>query len=59
MNMKKSEQLLNPIKAKVDNAIRKVAQKGGYSLIIDLSVVQGVAYYNEAEDLSLEVIRNL
>lgn len=56
---KKSEQLLNPIKAKVDNAIRKVAQKGGYSLIIDLSVVQGVAYYNEAEDLSLEVIRNL
>lgn len=56
---KKSEQLLNPIRSKVDNAIRKVAQKGGYSLIVDLSAVQGVAYYNEAEDLSLEVVRNL
>jgi outer membrane protein len=55
----KSEQMLNPIKAKVDAAVRKVAQKYGYSMIIDLSAVQGVVYHNEADDLSLEVIRNL
>lgn len=55
----KSEQLMNPIKEKVDAAVRKVAQKGEYSLIIDISAMQGVVYQNEAADLSLEVIRNL
>lgn len=55
----KSSQLLNPIKSKVNAAIRKVAQNGGYTLILDISAMQGVAYYDESADLSLEIIRNL
>lgn len=55
----KSEQLLGPVKAKVDAAIRKVAQARGYTLVIDLSAIQGVVYKDEVSDLSLEVIRNL
>lgn len=55
----KSEQLLNPLKSRVDAAIRKVAQSRGYTLIIDVSAVQGVVYADQTADLSLEVIRNL
>lgn len=55
----KSEQLMNPIKAKVDAAVKRVAEKGGYTLVIDVSAMQGIVYQNETADLSLEVIRNL
>lgn len=55
----KSEQLMNPIKTKVDAAIKRVAENGGYTLIIDISAMQGVVYRNDAADLSLEVMRNL
>lgn len=55
----KSEQLLNPLRSRVDAAIRKVAQSRGYTLIIDVSAVQGVVYADQTADLSLEVIRNL
>ncbi len=56
---RKSEQLLNPIRTKVDNAIKKVAAKFGYSLIIDLSAVQGVVYNDGTLDISMEVVENL
>lgn len=55
----KSSQLLDPIKSKVDAAVRKVAENRGYDLILDISAIQGVAYYDESADLSLEIIRNL
>jgi outer membrane protein len=55
----KSEQLLNPIRARVDNAIKKVAAKYGYSLVIDLSAVQGVVYNDGTLDVSMEVVGNL
>lgn len=55
----KSEQLLGPVKSKVDAAIRKVAQMRGYTIIIDVSTLQGVVYKDETSDLSAEVIRNL
>lgn len=55
----KSEQLIGPIKNQVDAAIKRVADKQGYSLILDVSSMQGVVYKNDAYDLSMEVIRNL
>ena len=54
-----SARLLDPIKEKVDAAIAKVAQQGGYMVILDLASMQGVAYSNPAYDLSGEVIKFL
>lgn len=54
-----SARLLDPIKVKVDAAIGQVAKKGGYMIILDIASMQGVAYSNEAYDLSGEVIRLL
>lgn len=56
---KKSGELLDPIKAKVDEAVKKVVAEGGYMLLLDVAVLQGVAYRNEAYDLSAKVIANL
>ena len=56
---KKSEELLNPIKAMVSSAIEKVAKAGNYSLIIDLSAIQGVAYAKADDDLSKAVLAQL
>lgn len=55
----KSEELLAPIKAKVDGAVKKVASLFGYTLILDISSLQGVIYYDEESDLSLEIIKHL
>lgn len=55
----KSEQLIGPIKNQVDAAIKRVADKQGYSLIIDVSSMQGIVYKNDTYDLSMEVLRNL
>ena len=54
-----SSRLLDPIKEKVDEAIVKVAQKGGYMVILDLASMQGVAFSDPAYDLSGEVIKVL
>ena len=54
-----SSKLLDPIKEKVDEAIAKVAQKGGYMVILDLASMQGVAFSDPAYDLSGEVIKVL
>ncbi|MBO4536016.1 MAG: OmpH family outer membrane protein [Bacteroidales bacterium] len=53
---KKAEELIGPIRARVDKAIAEVARKGGYDLVIDLAAVQGVVYKNEALDLTPYVI---
>ena len=55
----KSEELLNPIKEKVDAAVKKVAKERGLSLIIDVSVQQGVVYQDPEHDLSMEIVKNL
>lgn len=54
-----SSRLLDPVKEKVDEAIAKVAQKGGYMVILDLASMQGVAFSDPAYDLSGEVIKVL
>lgn len=56
---KKSQEFLDPIKERVQKAIDQVAVKGGYSLVIDLSSMQGVVYAKEGDDLSSSVIRLL
>ena len=53
---KKAEELLAPIRARVDKAIADVARLGGYDLVIDLAAVQGVVYKNEALDLTQFVL---
>ena len=53
---KKAEELLAPIRKDVDKAIEEVARMGGYDMIIDLAVVQGVVYKNENHDLTQQVI---
>lgn len=57
---KKSAELMDPVKKKMDEAIAKVAKGGGYSLIIDLAQLKTAVVYNdESYDLSMEVIKNL
>ncbi len=56
---KKSEELLSPIKDKVNAAIEKVASAGGYMILFDVAAMQGVAYKNAADDLSPLVIKAL
>lgn len=56
---RKSQELISPIKARVDMAIEKVAKERGYSILIDISAMQGVVYKDDTFDLSLEVIKNL
>ena len=53
---KKSQELLDPIKEKVQKAIDKVAEDGGYMLIIDIATTEGVVYAASASDLSSKVI---
>ena len=56
---KKSAELLDPIKDKVNAAIEKVASSGGYMILFDVAAMQGVAYKNENDDLSPFVIKAL
>lgn len=49
---KKAEELLGPIRERVNNAVEAVARRGGYDLVIDLAAVQGVIYKNNAIDLT-------
>ena len=56
---KKSEELLNPLKERVDAAIKKIAENGNFMIIFDTSIMQGVAYAKESDDLSGLVIRAL
>lgn len=53
---KKAEELLGPVREQVDKAIRDVAQRGGYDLVIDLAAMPGVVYKNNALDLSAAVL---
>ena len=56
---KKSEELLNPLKERVDAAIKKIAENGNFMIIFDISLMQGVAYAKDGDDLSGLVIKAL
>ena len=55
----KSEQLLGPIRERVQSAIDIVATQRGYSLIIDLAVVTGVVFQDDSQSLDSEVLKIL
>ena len=55
----KSEQLLNPIKERVEAAIKTLAQSENYMIVFDVAAMQGVAYKDSAYDLSNRIIRYL
>ncbi|MEF9932115.1 MAG: OmpH family outer membrane protein [Bacteroidales bacterium] len=54
---KKSEELLTPIKDKIQQAIDKIAKDGNFMLIFDLAALQGVAYSNANDNLSNLVLK--
>lgn len=49
---KKSEELIGPVRERVNAAVEIIAKKGGYDLILDLAALQGVIYKNNAIDLT-------
>lgn len=54
---KKSDELLSPIKKKVDAVIEGViADLGDVDLVIDLAANQGIVYYNKAKDYTQKII---
>lgn len=52
----KSEELLSPIKEKLQAAIDAVAYKYNCSMVVDLAITTGIVYRNERFDLTDEVI---
>ena len=56
---KKSQELLSPIKERVQAAIERVAKSGGYMMIVDIASQSGVIYTNSQYDLSQDVIKVL
>ena len=56
---KKSEELMSPIKAKVQKAIDKIAENENFIIIFDLSILQGVVYDNPKYDLSAKVLEEI
>lgn len=56
---KKSQELLSPIKERVQAAIERVAKSGGYMMIVDIASQSGVIYTNSQYDLTQEVIKVL
>ena len=55
---KKAEELLAPIRDRVNRAVEAVAKQGGYDLVLDLAVLQGVIYKRDAIDLT-EIVTQL
>ena len=55
---KKAEELLAPIRDRVNRVIEAVAKKGGYDLVLDLAALQGVVYKRDAIDLT-EIVTEL
>lgn len=53
---KKTEELMEPIKAKVQAAIDKIAKNEDFMIIFDLSTLQGVVYDNPQYDMSGKVL---
>lgn len=56
---KKTKELVGPIQERVQNAIDKVAESGGYMIIIDLAANSGVVYYDNRYTLDNEVLKLL
>lgn len=53
---KKSQELMQPIRAKVQAAIDKIAKNENFMIIFDLALMQGVVYDNPQYDMSAKVL---
>ncbi len=53
---KRSEKLISPIQEVVEEAIQKVAESRGCSIVLDLTVTTGIVYKNPKYDLTNAVI---
>ncbi|MBQ7640278.1 MAG: OmpH family outer membrane protein [Bacteroidales bacterium] len=56
---KKSEELLTPIREKVEAAIRHYSELHGFTAIIDLAGSGNIVYYDSALDITKEIIKQL
>lgn len=56
---KKTMEIMDPIKRRVQNAIDTVAAEMGLGIIFDINIVQGVVYKNPKLDITDRVIRKL
>lgn len=56
---KKTMEIMDPIKRRVQNAIDSVAAEMGLGIIFDINIVQGVVYKNPKLDITDRVIRKL
>lgn len=53
----KSDELVKPIKNKLDRAIELAAEANGVSMVVDLALAQGVVYNKGVKDLSEQVLK--
>ena len=53
---KKSEELMQPIRAKVQEAVDKIAKNENFMIIFDLAAIQGVVYDDPQYDMSGKVL---
>jgi outer membrane protein len=56
---KKTSELIDPIKKRVQNAIDAVAISGDYGLVIDIAANTGVVYYNPKWNLNNAILKIL
>ena len=56
---KKSQELMDPIRERVDAAVKKIAENGNFMIIFDLAILQGVVYDNPKYDLSARVLEEI
>ena len=56
---KQQELLLKPIEEKVQQAVTRVAEREGYGMVFDLSLVKVTIYQSAAVDLTDKVIKEL
>lgn len=56
---KKTMEIMDPIKRRVQNAIDTVAAEMGLGIIFDINIVQGVVYKNPKLDITDRIIRKL
>jgi outer membrane protein len=56
---KERQKLVKPIQDKVYSAIESIAEKKGFSLMLDVSSDASILYYNEKYDKTQDVMKNL
>ena len=56
---KKSEELLTPIRERVDSAVRRYCEVNGFTAVIDLAGSGNVVYYDPTLDITNAIIKSL